>query len=290
MKLFKTIPAVVAALLFALPAQAQKALDYGPYTLTGQAAQRDTLIIEQLYNAGFQASSKSPVGMLVTCTYSVNPQLIGQSARILKWTASSFHAIVDTTTEAGTQDAVNGFSANFADGDMVIISFHPYKYTRDPVVVQTTATAWQATKGPVTGTGSQIFGVGVFRIEALGAVVVGANSGTATNMGFAMCTPAAGTGLLLSTVGNAIASDGAGTTYLCALTDTAAIAPTEVATTVAFTRHRDHLYDNSGIAPLKYYTAAGAWVISDTTSATNTGTRFLWARLTPISGGFIWSN
>jgi len=147
--------------------------------------------------------------------------------------------------------------------------------------VRTSTTAWTPTKGPVTNaTASCISLTGMWRIEALGAVAVTAGSGTATNLLFA-CGQAGGTGVALTGT-NAIASDAIGTAYVATITDST-IATIKECTALATTLV--HTVGSLNTGSFWVTPATGTLVICDSTSATNTGTRYLWIRATPLTPG-----
>ncbi|MFH1634571.1 MAG: hypothetical protein ABIG63_11275, partial [Chloroflexota bacterium] len=98
---------------------------YGPYTISVFSASvsfiRDTLSIAEVIPA---TSGRTLRNYWVTMLYSVNPALINQSCRILKHTAESSTLICDTTGGIGGSADI-GFSANYAVGDIIIITQSP---------------------------------------------------------------------------------------------------------------------------------------------------------------------
>jgi len=150
------------------------------------------------------------------------------------------------------------------------------------VILTTETTPWAASQGPVTATApgvSQFAGTGIWRIEELGAVNVDGNDGTATNMIFA-CGQLGGAAVAMSAT-SAIASDAAGSGYVVSLTDTSATP--EIHDIAANTVTRVHPITLSN---LDYWvTPPGSWLICDSTTASNAGTRYLFIRATPITAG-----
>ncbi|KKL50231.1 hypothetical protein LCGC14_2307560 [marine sediment metagenome] len=182
-----------------------------------------------------------------------------------------------------TEDKVEVNTAAIGVNDAIVDSINAHKVWN----IKTSAAAWKATGGPVTVATSVISGTGVWRIEALGAVNVAGNDGTATDMSFAI-GQFGGAAVDMSLVG-AIASDAAGSWYSCVM-DTA-IAIIQVAANTpswASTNSRDAAYRDAGeiyIGNCRFYTPPGSWVISDSTDASNAGTRYLYMRATPMSAG-----